>query len=174
MSSRAENDLRREVPAGRPYLAPDGNVFNGIYTISGAFGHRTLSIETQKKDDEFAPGERIMYLLTGENNTDPKSWTGFAFVKMARPAVGGFPQPHLYVWKRFQTKAGTPRSSCEVIGDMLLTMLKTGHRAFVSGVDGKRHEYRLQLTATCSRCNRLLTTPESIERGIGPDCSQRD
>jgi hypothetical protein len=54
---------------------------------------------------------------------------------------------------------------------MLLTMLKTGHRTFVSGVDGKRHEYRLQLAATCSRCNRLLTTPESLKIGMGPDCA---
>ncbi|RQW76718.1 MAG: hypothetical protein EHM14_15940 [Methanothrix sp.] len=30
--------------------------------------------------------------------------------------------------------------------------------------------YSIQHAGRCGRCGRLLTTPESIERGIGPEC----
>jgi hypothetical protein len=33
--------------------------------------------------------------------------------------------------------------------------------------------YRLLVEGTCVRCNRRLTTPESIESGIGPVCAGR-
>lgn len=32
------------------------------------------------------------------------------------------------------------------------------------------HSYQLVAASTCGRCNRELTDPESIERGIGPEC----
>jgi hypothetical protein len=31
--------------------------------------------------------------------------------------------------------------------------------------------YTVQLSKRCLRCNRTLTTPESLERGIGPECA---
>jgi hypothetical protein len=30
--------------------------------------------------------------------------------------------------------------------------------------------YKIQHEGKCCRCGRTLTTPESIERGIGPEC----
>jgi hypothetical protein len=32
--------------------------------------------------------------------------------------------------------------------------------------------YRIHLEGRCLRCNRPLTTPESIRRGIGPICAE--
>ncbi len=33
--------------------------------------------------------------------------------------------------------------------------------------------YRLEHTGRCGRCNRLLTDPESIRTGLGPECGGR-
>ena len=32
--------------------------------------------------------------------------------------------------------------------------------------------YKIELSKDCAKCGRLLTTMESIERGIGPECAQ--
>ena len=37
-------------------------------------------------------------------------------------------------------------------------------------IDG--HE--LLVSRHCLRCNRVLTTPESIESGVGPECAKRE
>jgi hypothetical protein len=53
---------------------------NGIITVfnSKTGGQRTFKIKTQKKDSKFAPGQRIIYLLTGPDNTN--DYRGFGFV----------------------------------------------------------------------------------------------
>ena len=57
--------------------------FNGIYTVTNkeTGEHRTFAVRTQKEDAKFAPGERIVALLTGPNNED--DYTGFGFVTPA-------------------------------------------------------------------------------------------
>jgi len=53
---------------------------NGIITVYNpkTGGQRTFKIKTQKKDSRFAPGQRIIYLLTGPDNTN--DYRGFGFV----------------------------------------------------------------------------------------------
>lgn len=33
--------------------------------------------------------------------------------------------------------------------------------------------YKIQPSEACARCGRALTTPESLERGLGPECATR-
>ena len=33
--------------------------------------------------------------------------------------------------------------------------------------------YKIEHAGRCGRCGRVLTTPESIERGIGPECARK-
>lgn len=129
---------------------------NGIITIhSPRGGHRTFRIRTQPADAKFAPNRQIVAMLTGpDNGTD---YTSFGFV------VSG----DVIVWQsRMGPAVGAnglhERSDWEVFALML------SHRT-----DFEAHGYRYLHEATCRRCNRRLTTPESIAAGVGPECGGR-
>lgn len=131
-------------------------VFNGIYTVksSKTGDHRTFKIHTQAKDAKFAPGKRIVSLLTGPENTADDSYTGFAFiddggVQVWRSKAEGNP-----IWKTY--------------ADMLWSLALDG------GLSPWADKgFTIMASGTCLRCNRTLSTPESISSGLGPICAGR-
>ena len=124
---------------------------NGYLTVlSTATGaHRTFRIATQAADAKFAPGRRVVSLLTGPDNTD--NYRGFGFLDVAGD------RPRITVWKKCRGEQF----------DALARMLE----------DLPAHEaagrVRANLDARCRKCNRHLTTPESVASGIGPICAGR-
>jgi hypothetical protein len=125
---------------------------NGMVTVRNPVtgGHRTFRIATQPDDADFAPGERIVSLLTGPDRDNPLHWTGFAFVRdegMAR------------VWSRLRG-AGDRPSEWESFARML-----TYPESYA-----RRHGLEYMVQAACLRCNRPLTRPDSIVSGYGPEC----
>lgn len=120
---------------------------NGIFTITSTKtgDHRTFKIRTQPLDSNFAPGKRVLYLLTGPNNT--QDYKGFAFVD----------DNGIHLWKKSQT----PQYQAFVRMLLNLTQFEAEGKCTV------------QAATTCRVCNRTLTTPESIESGIGPICEGR-
>jgi hypothetical protein len=139
-------------------------MYNGTYTIQNkeTGEHRTFSIKTQKDDSRFAPGKRILALLTGcDNNSD---YTGFGFVD----------DEQVHLWRSKQTVAFLHYSR----------MIQAAHKAIqAASVDNDgvadaefdyfdRH-YTVKSARRCMRCNRKLTTPESISRGLGEDCASK-
>jgi hypothetical protein len=123
---------------------------NGEITIRNpATGqHRTVRVKTQKEDAKFAPGERIISLLSGPNNDS--DYIPFGFVKWDGRVI---------VWKRF--RGNGQRSFHERLA---LMVMYPDHYEEHCDV-----EYRFD--TTCRKCNRKLTTPESIDSGIGPVCA---
>ena len=121
---------------------------NGKITVSNpeSGNHRTFRVNTQKDDARFAPGERIVGLLNGPNNES--DYQSFGFVK---------PDGRINVWRKFQ---GT---MFERYARMLMNL---EHETEKFGLV-------VQWSATCRRCNRELTTPESIASGIGPICRDK-
>jgi hypothetical protein len=130
-------------------------LFNGRYTIeSKATGeHRTFWIQTQAADASFAPGQRLLGLLTGTDNDNPDDYAAFAFVD----------DQGIHVW----TKKRAPGMKFLDYADMLWTLALDG--AFSPWAE---RGFRILVEGRCLRCNRALTTPESIERGIGPVCAE--
>jgi len=133
---------------------------NGELTIENtATGeHRTFRIKRQKDDSRFAPGQRIVQLLTGSDNTG--DYQTFAFLIDDKPdARQGMP---IFRKKRAQSEKwaqyATALWSLAIMGEASPYTAKG---------------YTLHVSRHCIRCNRLLTTPESIERGIGPECATR-
>lgn len=134
--------------------------WNGRFTVKNSTTgeHRTFQIKTQPDDSKFAPGKRIVALLTGPNNEGDYTPFAFCFTNGIIPfskkrAVDGKP------WTPFQWYA-----------DMLNVLLVEGH---VSR-RGKSYEgYGILIERRCRVCNRTLTRPESIESGIGPVCAGR-
>ncbi len=135
--------------------APAVKLFNGRYTIQSkqTGEHRTFWVRTQEADAEFAPGRRVVMLLTGSQNDDPSCYTAFGFVE--EHGIRVFPsklKDGLTRWAQF--------------ADLLWTLALDG--AFSRWAD---RGFTILLEGACCRCNRPLTTPESIRRGIGPVCA---
>lgn len=126
-------------------------IHNGLYTIrnktTGEW--RTFRIKTQPEDAKFAPGKRILGLLTGPDNTS--AYKGFAFVDDAG----------VHVWRRYKDD-----KTFKALGGMLW--------ALQIDPKNKLHDtYKVDVSKRCLICNRTLTTPESLDSGIGPVCAGR-
>lgn len=118
-------------------------ILDGFYTVVFAGGHRTFRIETQDADATFAPGKQIIAFLGKD-----AEFVSFGFVN------GRYVNP----WRRFQSGYGLVLDAARFLvgGDMQAA--------------GKMYALR---SGNCWRCNRTLTTPESIQAGIGPVCASR-
>lgn len=82
----------------------------------------------------------------------------------------GTPDPVVAIWQAFAE--GRPVKAARLLAGIrlrrALSRVADQDEARVSGIEaGLRHAKR------CLRCGRTLTDPESISRGIGPDCWDR-
>ncbi len=119
---------------------------NGTITIQNpeTGGHRTFLVRTQAEDAKFAPGQRVVALLSGpDNETD---YTPFGFVR-DNGTIAVFRKRQGGVFDRYAD---------------ILTRLE-------AYVESSRLEVLFE--GRCRRCNRKLTTPESVKSGIGPVCA---
>jgi hypothetical protein len=131
-----------------------GGLPNGVWTIEGPRGHRTFRISTILEQDVHHEdglkdsfrakhaGKRVLELLTGPDNT--ASYRGLAWYD---GKIGK-------LWKLGVTN--------EVLVNTFAKLVERGEQ-----VPG----YTVHFARHCYKCNRLLTTPESIKRGIGPICA---
>lgn len=127
-------------------LLKTANVFNGYYTVTFRDeSHRTFRIHTQNPDARFAPNRRIISLLIGPDNT--ADYEMVAFLASEGPLV----------FKRFRD------TQVSVHLDLLWDLI-CGER--VDGCD-------VQVSRKCLLCNRELTDPASLARGVGPTCWER-
>lgn len=117
---------------------------NGLFTLTFPCGtHKTIRIHTQQLGN--MAGKRILSLLIGPQNTDD-------FEGIAELTPAG-----VWVWKRWKGKK--PDEYAQLLWSLMKGEELEGHSVLVS--------------KKCMRCNRPLSTPESIERGIGPECEKK-
>lgn len=121
---------------------------NGTFTVvNKAKGtHRTFKIKRQASDADFMPGKRILSVLTGGN--DWSSYKSIGFLYDNQDAVG------VRVWNKLK---GTQWAVLAKFVEKMDRFIETG-------------KVEVQWSATCRRCNRPLTNPESLAAGIGPEC----
>lgn len=125
----------------------DGEIPDGTYTvILPNQDYRTLKIQTQAQDSSFMPGKRVMSYLNGPDNW--RNYQGFGFVT----EDGQF-----RVWKKHES--ATTLITCANI-------LLSGPEAMVDGLKAYG-----KASGSCGLCGKKLTTPESLELGIGPICA---
>lgn len=132
---------------------------NGKLTLrnSETGNHRTFWIKTRPTGSKFAPGARVIYLLTGPDNQS--DYQGFAFLR---------PDNKISVWRKF--RGGEKPSAYELFSDMIRCKLSDCASEFRSD---NWEMMEVLWEARCLRCNRTLTDPESIKLGIGPECRIR-
>ena len=118
----------------------------GFYTVVIGNTHRTFRVRTDEPDSLFAPSYQVIAFLGGPDNTS--DYVGFAFVGNDR----------IFPWKRLS------------IGyDHIIAAA----RYLVVGNHEQAGKMYAMQAGNCYRCNRLLTTPESIAAGLGPVCAGR-
>ena len=132
-------------------VAPDVSsikTHNGIFSVqSKATGeHRTFRVRTQKDDAKFAPGERLVSLLTGPDNG--ADYQSFGILKRDGSIV---------IWKKHH-------------GTQFEKLAR-----FLENLDSHAAAGRVTVHAEtkCRRCNKRLTTPASVRSGLGAICEGR-
>jgi hypothetical protein len=132
-----------------PIPLRNSEIPDGYYTAVLADGsHRTFRVRTQSEDAEFAPNQQIIATLVGPDNSG--DYKGWGFINNGR----------INVWKSRQNKIG----DWYEIADAAL---------FTNDYKKAGLAYATQ-SGNCYRCNRLLTEPESIARGLGPICAGKE
>ncbi len=119
-----------------------------ILTLEGKSKRFTYSVEIKDMGTENLGATHWVYLLRGPDNT-----SDFEF-------LGGIVDQHkrFYVSPKSRLSASSPATKAFAwfwthIEDTQVSVYHAG---------------------TCGRCGRLLTTPESVQRGLGPECSKRE
>lgn len=125
------------------------NIGKGFYTLLYSNGdHRTIQVK-ECKTGNFA-GKTIVGFLTGADNENDYQF--FGFLSNGRVSF----------WKSFSAKQ-TPERLRRIV--RALEMISSDEKAA-----GKAYAFK---SGRCYRCNRHLTTPESIVAGIGADCAEK-
>ena len=132
-------------------------ISNGFLTVTNETSgqHRTFRVRTQKEDAKFAPGMRVVALLIGPDNTS--DYQGFGFVQ-----DNGW----ITLWKRNRTPQYEGLAKAVRLASRAL---EKGEETFQT----PKATYSVKLSKRCRVCNRQLTTPKSIETGLGPKCAIR-
>lgn len=115
----------------------------GTYTIGNDDDYVTLKVTTTNFGN-FPEGTKTVKFLNGADNEN--SYKGFAFI---------MPNGTVKVWNAFKSNSR--------IANALNALVSGDFKAF-------GYAYALQ-SGNCYRCNRKLTTPASINLGLGPICA---
>lgn len=144
----AEGMTRRMGPPRPPaVLPPMGRLYNGILTLQlPDGGHRTFRIRSGYDGTKHC-GRRVVGILIGPQNTTD-------YQECAYLEPDGFK-----MFTRVQGTADAPKRIEEFLG--IIWTIAGGETVPGFDVMESRH---------CLRCNRLLTTSQSILTGLGEIC----
>lgn len=113
--------------------------------------HRTYRVTRMPGTDRW-PETYFVKLLTGSDNE-----TSYTYLGILDPNTGSV---------RVTAKSCRPSHSftMRLLNRILDRVWREEHEAYLNAGFDARHDGR------CSCCGRKLTTPTSLERGIGPEC----
>jgi len=122
---------------------------NALFTVGNPTGeHYTFKIRQPKGDNK----PYFVSLLTG-----PQNDSDYTYLGIFNPI-----QMRVYLTKKSKyTEESTPVK----VVRWAIQMVALG-RLVPEG-------YTIQHEGRCCRCGRTLTTPESVEAGIGPECAKK-
>jgi hypothetical protein len=98
------------------------------------------------------PEAYFVKMLAGPDNEN-----SYVYVGMLRPDTGK-------VDLTAKSKLGEQSLPYRLLGRVLARLWSNETHVL------EQHGFKLHHEGQCGRCGRLLTTPESVERGIGPEC----
>jgi hypothetical protein len=113
--------------------------------------HYTFRVKFKAASAEFDEAYFVQ-LLTGPDNT-----ANYSYIGLLNPATG-----------EVRLTGNSKRGENSVEVQLLRRTLKRVWDGTADEIE--KHGFKLHHEGRCGRCHRLLTTPESVERGIGPEC----
>jgi hypothetical protein len=131
-------------------MATKSKINNGTITLINKEkgSHLTLSIKTVKKGQ--LKGKRILAKLMGRDNT--RDYMSFGFVNK---------DDTISLWKRHRNAKNAQ------IAHIVRSLFVEGNASpFAETVS-------MEVSKLCIRCNRKLTSPQSLADGIGPECIKK-
>lgn len=151
----------------KPTLSKDDFFFAGkaIFTVKNlrTEEHKTFMIKVTKPNERFPRPTTLLMLMTGTDNTRHYSYVG----KIIRKSI-----PAAQAYDRKDHVAGTVEMTPGSKFPETAEQVKAGRWI----VDRLWHDkewpdhFEVKHAGFCGRCGKLLTNPESIDRGIGPEC----
>lgn len=125
-------------------------IHNAIFTVvlKETREHHTFKISTAQHGP--LEGKRIVSVLAGPDNT--ADYLGIGFLN----------ENGIAVWKK--NVGGKLEAHARLLEQLLGLKLCTSQF---------KEQYEVKESRCCRRCNRTLTTPESIELGVGPECATK-
>lgn len=126
-------------------------VANGTFTLKSmrTGEHRTIRVETIQKGK--MSGVRKVGILNGPRNTDDFLWLGSLTPRGFRP------------WKSVKSQ----KAMAKLIEQVTWCVTALGNAPRPDLVE-------IHKSIACRRCDQELTTPESVQSGIGPVCAKRE
>lgn len=114
--------------------------------------HYTFNVKKSEASERWPNESWFITMLTGPDNTNDYTYLGLLL-----PTIG-----KVILTKKSQF----PGSSYPVklLTRLLACLWEDSNNLF------EDLGFKLHHEGSCGRCGRVLTTPESVERGIGPEC----
>lgn len=133
-------------------------IYNGVYTMNDGNEHLTYRIHTVQRGS--LQGKRII-----KRQTRYGEFEGFGFLR-----TDGTVQ----VWRRFAPDAARNERYIVWAHILVNVLHSSSPNEMVDSFSHEGSHYEIQVSVHCRRCNRPLTTPSSLDGGIGPECAHRD
>ena len=114
--------------------------------------HYTFRVRRSKPTPQFPTPALFVSLLAGPDNTRDYQYLGMLNDTTGEARVTG------------KSKFTPDSVPVRLLNRVLAKVWANDHAAF------QAHGFQLHHEGKCGCCKRRLTTPESIERGIGPEC----
>jgi hypothetical protein len=125
---------------------------DAIFTIQEPTGsHHTFRVQRVEANDRW-PESWFIKMLTGPDNTSDYTYLG----KLDRSSGS--------VLLTAKSRLTADSHVYKLLSRILYRVWQGEHEAF------EAHGYQLHHEGRCGRCGRLLTVPESVQSGYGPEC----
>jgi hypothetical protein len=140
-------------PSTHPVSAQFILAGNAYFTVQEPNGsHHTFRVSHKEANGNYKECWFVSFLSGSNNETD------YTYLGMLDSFTGQVKT----------TKASAALEGCfklRLLNRILARVWSEDHQAY------EQHGYKTHHEGRCGRCGRLLTVPESIERGIGPECA---
>ena len=124
---------------------------DAVFTIDAPDKHRTYKVRLKPAKGNY-PATYFVSTLAGPENTKD-----YVYVGILDPKTG-------QVRTTDKSKTWTNTLRLRLLNRVLAKVWAGDHAAY------EAHGYKTHHMGRCGRCGHDLTTPQSIERGIGPEC----
>jgi hypothetical protein len=145
-----------------------------IFTVQNPRGeHFTFKIEKSDPTPQFPTAKYFAYVLAGPDNTSDYRYLGM--IKEPKNARTVY---HLHATQATRKAGYSEASPVFKVCDWAIKVIVHGgyslevkDGAVVAVKPGVPDGYMIAHAGRCGKCGRLLTNPESLVRGIGPECA---